>query len=207
MQCSKRRTWVARAGERGEAYPTFDCDAPSSILGRIRPRPGMTACGGTSISLGAHLCHLAARLAHSGGCGIRPQPRVAENRAELVSLAETSNGRLVSSRMPPRGLARVARSRADGLDRGQHLRVLRIEGRRLPHAEREVRGSDIDTVETLDRDDLVEVLHGLARLDHGEDQNFVIRVLPIVGAAIEKRAVGAKTARAARRLAAGPHPR
>ena len=53
------------------------------------------------------------------------------------------------------------------------------------------------------RDDLVEVLHGLARLDHGEDENFVIRVLPIVGAAIEKRAVGAEAARAARRIAAG----
>jgi hypothetical protein len=64
------------------------CDAPNSILGLIRPR--------TSISLGARLRHLAARLAHSGGCGIRHQPRIAENRAELVSLAETSNGRLGS---------------------------------------------------------------------------------------------------------------
>jgi hypothetical protein len=83
------------------------CDAPSSILGLIRPRPGMTACGGTSISLGARLCHLAARLAHSGGCGIRHQPRVAENRAELVSLAETSNGRLGSIGMHARDLARL----------------------------------------------------------------------------------------------------
>src|SRR6516165_12826915 len=70
MQCSKRRTWVARADERGKAYPAFDCDTPSSILGLIRPHPGMTACGGTSISLGARLCHLATRLAHSGGRGI-----------------------------------------------------------------------------------------------------------------------------------------
>src|SRR5262249_28353432 len=143
----------------------------------------------TSISLGARLRHLAARLAHSGGCGIRHQPRIAENRAELVSLAETSNGRPGSIGMHARDLAALAGSRADGLDRRQHFRVLRIEGRRLPHAEREVRGSDIDTVETLDRDDLVEVLHGLARLNHGEDENFVIRVLPIVGAAIEKGAV------------------
>src|SRR5262249_19277589 len=143
---------------------------------------------GTSISLGARLCRLAARLAHSCGCGIRHQPRVAENRAELVSLAETSNGRLGSIGMHARDLTALAVSRADGLDRRQHFRILRIEGRRLRHAEREVRGSDIDTVETLDRDDLIEVLHGLARLDHGEDENFVIRVLPIVGAAIEKRA-------------------
>src|SRR5262249_43475285 len=121
------------------------CDAPSSILGLIRPRPGMTACGGTSISLGARLCHLAARLTHSGGCGIRHQPRVAENRAELVSLAETSNGRLGSIGMHARDLAALASFRADGLDRPQHFRILRIEGRRLPHAEREVRGSDIDT--------------------------------------------------------------
>src|SRR6516162_2318227 len=149
-QCSKRRTWVARAGERGEAYPTFDCDAPGSILGLMRPRPGMTACEGTSISLGARLCHLAARLAHSGGCGIRHQPRVAENRAELVSLTETSNGRLGSIGMHARDHAALAGSRADGLDRRQHFWVLRIEGRRLPHAEREVRGSDIDTIETLD---------------------------------------------------------
>src|SRR5499427_1579417 len=110
-----------------------------------------TACGGTSISLGARLCHLAARLAHSSGCGIRHQPRVAKNRAELVALAETSNGRLGSIGMHARDLAALAGSRADGLDRRQHFRVLRIEGRRLPHAEREVRGSDIDTVETLDR--------------------------------------------------------
>src|SRR5215475_16199789 len=108
------------------------------------------AYGVTSISLGARLCHLTARLAHSGGCGIRHQPRVAENRAELVSLAETSNGRLGSIGMHACDLAALAGSGADGLDRRQHFRVLRIEGRRLPHAEREVRGSDIDTVETLD---------------------------------------------------------
>src|SRR5262249_5389246 len=134
---------------------------------------------GASISLGSRLCHLAARLAHSGGCRIRHQPRVAENRAELVSLAETSNGRLRSIGMHARDLAALASPRADGLDRRQHFLILRIEGWRLPHAEREVRWSHIDTVETLDRDDLVEVLHGLARLDHGEDENFVIRVLPI----------------------------
>src|SRR5262249_2919451 len=109
--------------------------------------------------------------------------------------------------MHARDLAALAGSRADGLDRRQHFRVLRIEGRRLPHAEREVRGSDIDTVKTLDRDDLVEVLHGLARLDHGEDENFVIRGRPIVAAAIEKRAVGAEAARAARRIAAGTDQR
>ena len=62
----------------------------------------MTACGGISITLGARLGHLAARLAHSGGCGIRHQPCVAENRAELVSLAETSNGRLGSIGMHAR---------------------------------------------------------------------------------------------------------
>src|SRR5262245_6071560 len=104
----------------------------------------MTAYGDTSISLGARLRHLAARLAHSGGCGIRHQPRIAENRAKLVSLAETSNGRLRSIGMYARDLAALAGSRADGLDRLQHFRVLRIEGRR----KREVRGSDIDTVET-----------------------------------------------------------
>src|SRR5262249_46599974 len=92
----------------------------------------------TSISLGARLCHLAARLAHSSGCGVRHQPRVAKNRAELVALAETSNGRLGSIGMHARDLAALAGSRADGLDRGQHFRVLRIERRRLPHAEREV---------------------------------------------------------------------
>src|ERR1700746_4165082 len=138
----------------------------------LRPPPGMTGGGGTSISLGARLCHLAARLAHSSGRGIRHQPCVAENRAELVALAETSNGRLGSLGMHARDLAALAGSRADGLDRCQHFRVLRIEGRRLPHAEREVRGADIHTVETLDRDDLVEVLHGLARLDPGEAHTF-----------------------------------
>src|SRR5262249_46595647 len=61
-----------------------------------------------SISLGARLRHLAARLAHSGGCGIRHQPRVAENRAELVSLAETSNGRHGSIGMHARDLAALA---------------------------------------------------------------------------------------------------
>src|SRR5262249_3339177 len=71
----------------------------------------------TSISLSARLCHLAARLAHSGGCGIRHQPRVAENRAELVSLAETSNGRLGSIGMHARDLTALAGPRPGGLDR------------------------------------------------------------------------------------------
>src|SRR5262244_2505596 len=84
------------------------------------------ACGGASISLGARLCHLAARLAHSSGCGVRHQPRVAKNRAELVSLAETSNGRLGSIGMYARDLAAIAGSRADGLGCRQHFRVLRI---------------------------------------------------------------------------------
>src|SRR5262245_39493450 len=67
----------------------------------------MTAYGGTSISLGARLRHLAARLAHSGGCGIRHQPRIAENRAELVSLAETSNAVFAPSVCTPAILPRL----------------------------------------------------------------------------------------------------
>src|SRR5262245_4932400 len=125
----------------------------------IAPNDGVW---GASISLGARLCRLAARLAHSGSCGVRHEPGVAEKRAELVSLTETSNGCPRSIGMHARDLAALAGSRADGLDRRQHFLVLWVEARRLPHAEREIRGSDIDTVEALDRDDLVEVLHGLA---------------------------------------------
>lgn len=135
LQLANLVTSPHMAGVTRESIDRMAVQAAYNVLSVF---DGDQACGGASISLRARLCHLAARLAHSSGCGIRHQPRVAKNRAELVALAETSNGRLGSIGMHARDLAALAGSRADGLDRRQHFRVLRIEGRRLPHAEREI---------------------------------------------------------------------
>src|SRR5262249_38518048 len=115
----------ARMGEKpcgivqaGDRHNSADLRRASRFGHFDDPDPAaqsQTRHGGTSIRLGARLCHLAARLAHSSGRGIRHQPRVAKNRAELIALAETSNSRLGSIVMHAPDLAALADSRADAL--------------------------------------------------------------------------------------------
>src|SRR5713101_4839517 len=50
--------------------------------------------------------------------------------------------------------------------------------------------------------DLLEIRQRLTGLHHGEQQDLLIGVLPIIGAAVEHRAIGTETARAAGWIAA-----
>src|ERR1043166_271180 len=156
-----------------------------------------------SIRLRGGLGDLAARLAHGGGGGVRHQPRVVEQGAQLIALAEAAHRGLRAVGVHARDLAVLARDVADLFDGREHLAVLRIERRRrLAHAHAEVGGTDVDAVDAVDRDDVGEVLDRRARLDHGEQQDLAVGMLPIVGAAVEHGAVRPHAAAAARRVAA-----
>src|ERR1043166_8327614 len=125
-----------------------------------------------SIRLRGGLGDLAARLAHRGRGGVCHQPRVVEQGAQLIALAEAAHRGLRAVGVHARDLAVLARDVADLFDGREHLVILRVErGRRLAHAHAEVARADVDAVDAVDRDDVGEVLDRRARLDHGEPQH------------------------------------
>src|ERR1700736_1401627 len=116
----------------------------------------------THYSLFAILIHLrggggdlAARLADRGGGGVRHQPRVVEQGAQLIALAEAAHRGFRAVGVHAGDLAVLARDLADLFDGREHLRVLRGEGgRRLAHAHAEIARADVDAVDAVDRDDV-----------------------------------------------------
>src|SRR5260370_4558279 len=161
----------------------------------------------TSVGLRGGLEHLSARLAHSGRRGIGKQPGIIENGAELVAIAEAANRGIGAVGVHAREFAALAGAGADLLDGAYDLPVLRIERRGFSHAQGQVRGADATPGEAVDRHDLLEIRQRLTGLHNGEQQDLLIGVLPVIGAAIEHRAIGAETARAARWIAAYVHQR
>src|ERR1051326_8524399 len=83
-----------------------------------------------SIHLRGRLGDLAARLANGGGGGVRHQPRVVEQGAQLIALAEAAHRGFRAVGVHAGDLAVLARDLAYLFDRREHLRVLRVEGGR-----------------------------------------------------------------------------
>ncbi|MNT02094.1 hypothetical protein D3C72_1365820 [compost metagenome] len=84
-----------------------------------------------------------------------------------------------------------------------HGRVDVVEGRPAAKRERQVGRADIDTVEPVDRQDLVQVFQPLPGLDHRQHHHGAVGVLRVVGAAVQQPADRPEAARAQRRVARG----
>ena len=138
--------------------------------------------------------------------GHRHQPHVVEDGAHLEARLEAPQRRRRAVGVHAGDQALLARGLDDGVDGGQHLLVGRIQRRRLAEAERQIGRADVDAADALDGQDLLQVVHGLPRLDHGEQQDLLVGLLPVVGAVL-RGAVGPEAALAHRRIAARAHQR
>ena len=91
-------------------------------------------------------------------------------------------------------------TRHDVLDGLLRLGVEVVKHRLAAQRERQIRRPDVDRVQAFDREDRIQVVERLRRLDHGEGDDGLVGVLGIVGAAVQRGADGPEAARALRRV-------
>src|SRR5437773_1827549 len=221
-------TTSSSGGLRRPATTTCAPSAASSLaVSRPMPLPppvtmatcpsslAITPANGPPRSVRRQLPGPDAGLSHGGdllgGLGGQ-EAAVAGERDELVArgdhLQRVGRGRVVDARDDAVALARLD----DSLLGFHDGRVGLVEARLAAERQRQVRGADIDRINTGDRQDRVDVLHGLGRLDHRHDDQVVVGVVAVVAARVDRRphgtpapvAAGRVLARGNQRLRLGP---
>src|SRR6185436_3080986 len=124
--------------------------ALSLSLGNSDLAPTPTALGeGTLVRLRRCRRTQPTRLAYGVGGAHGEQAHVVEDGAELEALLEALVRRLGSVGVHAGDQPSLARLLQDDPHRLEHSLLARIEGRRLAHAERQVRRADVDPVQAF----------------------------------------------------------